>query len=82
MLLSNDHGRLLSPLGARITLTALLALAVVVPLLNLAVPPGTFFHVPTYVVSLLGKYLCFALLALSVDLPPCRPSPGSKRRTG
>src|SRR5512134_2049147 len=25
-------------------------------------------HVPSYLVSLLGKYLCFALLALSVDL--------------
>ena len=26
------------------------------------------FHVPAYLISLLGKYLCFALLALSVDL--------------
>ena len=68
MLLSNDHGRLLSPLGVKITLAILLALAVLVPLLNLAVPPESFFHVPTYLVSLLGKYLCFALLALSVDL--------------
>src|SRR5512134_1625231 len=25
-------------------------------------------HVPTYVVSLLGKYLCYGVLALSVDL--------------
>ena len=25
-------------------------------------------HVPTYVVSLVGKYLCFAILALAVDL--------------
>jgi len=44
------------------------AAAVLVPVLNLAVPPGSPFHVPTYVVSLMGKYLCFALLALSVDL--------------
>ncbi len=68
MLLSNDHGRLLSPLGAKITLGLLLAAGVLVPLLNLAVPPDSVFHVPTYLVSLLGKYLCFALLALSVDL--------------
>ena len=68
MLLSNDHGRLLSPLGVKITLLVLLATAVLVPLLNLAVPESSMFHVPTYLVSLLGKYLCFALLALSVDL--------------
>jgi len=46
---------------------AVLALAVVVPLLNL-LPATSPFHVPTYVMVLLGKYLCYALLALSVDL--------------
>ncbi|WP_422369650.1 urea ABC transporter permease subunit UrtC [Pelagibius sp.] len=66
--MSNDHGRLLSPLGSKITLGLLLCVAVLVPLLNLAVPSDSVFHVPTYLVSLLGKYLCFALLALSVDL--------------
>ena len=65
---SNGSGRLLSPLGAKITLSVLLAIAVLVPLSNLALPPGSAFHIPTYLVSLLGKYLCFALLALSVDL--------------
>ncbi|MEQ8967406.1 MAG: urea ABC transporter permease subunit UrtC [Azospirillaceae bacterium] len=44
------------------------AAAVLIPALNLMVPPGSAFHVPTYMVSLMGKYLCFALLALSVDL--------------
>ncbi len=44
------------------------AVGVTVPVLNLAVPPDSVFHVPTYVVALLGKYLCYALLALSVDL--------------
>jgi ABC-type branched-subunit amino acid transport system permease subunit len=40
-----------------------------VPLLNLLLPPGSPLHVPTYIVaSLLGKYLCYALLALSLDL--------------
>ncbi|HAD09316.1 MAG TPA: urea ABC transporter permease subunit UrtC [Porticoccaceae bacterium] len=41
---------------------------VVVPILNLAVPPESPLHISTYTVSLLGKYLCFALLALAVDL--------------
>jgi urea transport system permease protein len=31
-------------------------------------PAESVFHVPGYVVALLGKYLCYALLALSVDL--------------
>jgi urea transport system permease protein len=52
----------------RIFLVIVLGLAVLVPILNLAVPEGSPFHVPTYVVSLLGKYLCYALLAISLDL--------------
>lgn len=35
---------------------------------NLVLPPDHALYVPTYVVSLLGKYLCYALLALSIDL--------------
>jgi urea transport system permease protein len=46
----------------------LLALAVTVPLLNLAVPASSPLHVSTFTVTLWGKYLCYALLALSVDL--------------
>ena len=49
-------------------LVLILLIAVAVPALNLFVPPDSPFHVPTYLVSLLGKYLCYALLALSVDL--------------
>ncbi|SFO72692.1 urea ABC transporter permease subunit UrtC [Enterovibrio norvegicus] len=51
------------------TLIALLGLSIVlVPVLNLWVPAGNVFHLETYTVSLLGKYLCYAILALSVDL--------------
>jgi urea transport system permease protein len=42
--------------------------AVLVPVLNGIVPQGSPFHVPDHMVPLLGKYICFALLALSVDL--------------
>jgi urea transport system permease protein len=49
-------------------LTVLAAVAVAVPVLNLATSPGDALHVPTYAVALLGKYLCYALLAISVDL--------------
>jgi urea transport system permease protein len=54
--------------GALIFLGVLAAVAVLVPFLNLAFPPSTALHVPTYLVALLGKYLCYALLALSIDL--------------
>ncbi|WP_142850784.1 urea ABC transporter permease subunit UrtC [Telmatospirillum sp. J64-1] len=45
-----------------------LVMAVLVPVLNLMVPPSSAFHVPDYVVALMGKYLCYAILALSLDL--------------
>ena len=38
------------------------------PFLSLSVPEGSPFHIPTYVVALFGKYLCYALLALALDL--------------
>jgi urea transport system permease protein len=46
----------------------ILAAAVLVPMLHLLVPAGNPLHVPTYAVALTGKYLTYALLALSLDL--------------
>jgi urea transport system permease protein len=54
--------------GAVWFLALLAAIAIVVPALNLLLPPSSPFHVPTYLVSLFGKYVCYALLALSIDL--------------
>ena len=51
-----------------ITLVLLVAAAILVPILNLALPADSAFHVPPYMVALVGKYLCYALLALSLDL--------------
>ncbi len=42
--------------------------SIVIAMLNQFAPEGSFFHVPSYVVSLLGKYLCYALLALALDI--------------
>lgn len=53
---------------ASIFLAILAGITVLVPLLNLAFPPTSMFHVPTYAVALLGKYVCFAILALALDL--------------
>ncbi len=35
---------------------------------NLLISQNSFFYVSTFTITLLGKYLCYALLALSVDL--------------
>ena len=35
---------------------------------NLALPADSVFYVSTYTITLLGKYLCYAMLALAVDI--------------
>jgi urea transport system permease protein len=54
--------------GSTVFLAAMAAIMVGVPLLNLLVPPTSAFHISTYLVALFGKYACYALLALSIDL--------------
>ncbi len=49
-------------------LIAILGGAVLLAIGNQVMPPASPFHVPTYVISLVGKYLCYAMLALAVDL--------------
>src|ERR1041384_4041313 len=60
-LLLNDRG------GAWVLgIVALVML--LVPVFNLVVPESSPLHLSTFSVTLLGKFLCYALLALSVDL--------------
>jgi urea transport system permease protein len=61
---------LLRSLDLKIVIAALLllALAVLVPVLNLMTGPDSALHVPTYIMSLFGKYLTYAMLALALDL--------------
>ena len=47
---------------------AALVLFVVVPLCNLAVPAGSIFHVSDFMVTLIGKIMCYAIVALAMDL--------------
>jgi urea transport system permease protein len=49
-------------------LIALILVAAGVPILNLLVPVSSGLHLSTYGITLIGKYLCYAMLALSVDL--------------
>jgi len=57
-----------SNLGGKIFLAVLGALAIIVPLFNLAIPETSALHMTTYTVTLLGKYLTYALLAVALDL--------------
>jgi urea transport system permease protein len=43
-------------------------LLVVVPLLNVTAAEGSALHLPNYLIPLLGKFLCFALVAIAMDL--------------
>ncbi|MFT5806989.1 MAG: urea transport system permease protein [Moritella dasanensis] len=54
--------------GGQLLMLLLTTLLILVPALNLLVPQGHFLHVETYTITLLGKYLTYALLAMSVDL--------------
>ncbi len=54
--------------GGRYFLAILLMVTVIVPVCNLLVPSSSAFHVSTYVVTLMGKYLTYALLAIALDL--------------
>ena len=49
-------------------LGTLLLIGVLVPVCNLVVPQDSVLHFSTYNVTLLGKYLTYALLAIAVDL--------------
>ena len=46
----------------------LAAVAILIPILNLAVPASSVFHVSTYALALIGKYMCYGILAIAVDL--------------
>jgi len=58
-------------LGARgwaVFLVALVAVCAVAPALNLLVPEGSALHLSDYLVGLLGKFMCYAIVALAIDL--------------
>jgi urea transport system permease protein len=45
-----------------------LIMVVVLPSLNAFTPEGSILHVSNFSINLYGKYLCYAILAISVDL--------------
>ena len=64
----SSQPKLLSDAASRWLVGTIALALVVVPVLNLLVPADSALHLSSYWVSLLGKYLCLALLALALDL--------------
>jgi urea transport system permease protein len=60
--------QILSPKAWAGVFAAMMAMCVLVPLFNLTMPVGSFFHLSDFYVSLLGKILCYAICALAMDL--------------
>jgi urea transport system permease protein len=64
----SSRGLLLGTKAKLGLVTALLVVAVLVPLLNLMVPVGSAFHLSDFYVTLIGKIMCYAICALAMDL--------------
>ncbi|HEU4460705.1 MAG TPA: urea ABC transporter permease subunit UrtC [Methylibium sp.] len=60
--------RLLSPKAWTGVFAALVAVTILVPLMHLAAPPGSAFHLGDYAVGLVAKIMCYAIAALAMDL--------------
>ncbi len=54
--------------GARPYILLAIAVLAVLPLLNLFVPQSSPLYLPDFAIKLIGKWLCFAILALALDL--------------
>jgi urea transport system permease protein len=54
--------------GGTFLLAALAAVSVGVVVLNLLVPTSSALHLSGFTITLIGKYLCYGMLALSLDL--------------
>ncbi|MCK6425811.1 MAG: urea ABC transporter permease subunit UrtC [Burkholderiaceae bacterium] len=62
------RGLLLGIKGWTGVVAALITVAVLVPVLNLLVPPDSALHLGDYYVALIGKIMCYAICALAMDL--------------
>jgi len=60
--------RLLTPHGWALFGAAAIVLLVLLPLANLALPVGHPLHVSDFLVTLVGKIMCYAIVALAMDL--------------
>ena len=61
-------GPMLTRAGWSAFIVALLVVCALAPVLNLLVPETSAFHMSTYAVALVGKIMCYAIVALAMDL--------------
>jgi urea transport system permease protein len=54
--------------GSALFMGAVALTAILVPILNTVVPESSSFHISAYGLTLIGKYMCYAMVALAVDL--------------
>ncbi|MBF0481328.1 MAG: urea ABC transporter permease subunit UrtC [Desulfovibrionaceae bacterium] len=66
--MTKNTAGLLSPVAWTAFAAALGAAVLIVPVLNLALPADSALHAPDYLVALMGKFLCYAMVALAIDL--------------
>ncbi len=60
-----------TPLYARPAWSGILACTLILaalPILNVAFPDGHVLHISSYTIALIGKFMCYALAALALDL--------------
>jgi len=63
-----SKGPLFTRAGLSAFIVALLLVCALAPALNLLVPESSMFHMSTYAVALVGKIMCYAIVALAMDL--------------
>lgn len=54
--------------GTQVFLALLLTVGVAAPIMHLAFPESSALHLSSYTMTLMGKYMTYALLAIAVDL--------------
>jgi urea transport system permease protein len=60
--------RYFGPRGWTILAVCAAIVFIVFPVLNLVVPPTSAFHIPAFWVGLVGKIMCYAIVAVAMDL--------------
>jgi urea transport system permease protein len=60
--------RRVSDRGGLVVMGCLITVLIYVPIGNMVMPTDSVFAISTFTVTLLGKLLCFAMLALAIDL--------------
>ena len=63
-----EDGAMILNRATWLTLVLVLGSAVLLVVLNLGTAPTAGYHVSTYAIALVGKYLCYAMLAVALDL--------------